>query len=240
MSESPNTAPAPEVPNVYEHVQARVAFAEAYGSGERIPFRSKLEARWARLFSRLGTPWLYEPYTFPLPTGRRYTPDFRVETPEGIVWVEVKPLPEALLAVEFRLYAFARLLADTQPGARLVSLAMERPGFSVEPTALLVWQGDGVTPLAPADARRLFSGEAAREIHDEEPGRYADYVEELVAGLMHEDPADVPLGEHLFASAVANGADFDAMRVAYFSHDPHSRFTFAQAWRPTTHESKQD
>lgn len=236
MSATPNSAqaPLPEVPDVYAHAPSRVAFAEAYGTRERIPFRSRLESRWARFFSYLGLPWRYEPYTFPLPNGRRYTPDFHVETPDGPLWVEIKPVTEALVAIELRLYQFARLVHETQPGARVVSLAMERPGWCVEPMGVLEWFGKpqaGVTAILPADARRLFAGETVRSLLDENPEHTADHLEREARRLM-DDPDTPTLGEHLFTSAVTNGADFDAMRVAYFSHDPHSRFTFAQAWKP--------
>lgn len=45
-------------------------------SGERVCFRSLLEARWAWAFERLGFEWEYEPRTFLLPSGAVYTPDF--------------------------------------------------------------------------------------------------------------------------------------------------------------------
>lgn len=56
--------------------------------GERIAFRSTLEARWASYFDTLGLAWIYEPFRFKLKEGFTYTPDF--EVPEiGII--EVKP-----------------------------------------------------------------------------------------------------------------------------------------------------
>lgn len=55
-------------------------------------FRSRLEARWAVFFERLGVRWEYEPEGFQLEDGTRYLPDFRVWSPQGEpIWYEVKP-----------------------------------------------------------------------------------------------------------------------------------------------------
>lgn len=51
-------------------------------------FRSRLEARWAIFFDKLGVEWQYEPQGFTLPSGRQYLPDFRL--PQLGLWVEVK------------------------------------------------------------------------------------------------------------------------------------------------------
>jgi hypothetical protein len=50
-------------------------------------FRSRLEARWAVFFDKLGAPWEYEAQGFEAPAGR-YLPDFWLPTLE--MWVEVK------------------------------------------------------------------------------------------------------------------------------------------------------
>lgn len=56
-------------------------------------FRSRLEARWAVFFDRMGFTWEYEPEGFVLPGGLHYLPDFRVATPQGaFAWYEVKPV----------------------------------------------------------------------------------------------------------------------------------------------------
>jgi hypothetical protein len=51
-------------------------------------FRSRLEARWAIFFSRLGIEFDYEPQGFSLPSGC-YLPDFWL--PQVHMWAEVKP-----------------------------------------------------------------------------------------------------------------------------------------------------
>lgn len=55
-------------------------------------FRSRLEARWAIFFERLGLEWVYEPQGFHIPSvegaSRGYLPDFWL--PDLEVWVEVK------------------------------------------------------------------------------------------------------------------------------------------------------
>ena len=56
-------------------------------------FRSRLEARWAVFFDRLGVAWEYEPEGFVLEGGVHYLPDFRIRTKEGVnFWYEVKPV----------------------------------------------------------------------------------------------------------------------------------------------------
>lgn len=61
----------PAIPTVYNGVQ----------------FRSRLEARWAAFFDKLGWPWLYEPIDL-----AGYIPDFILPFPHGKVLVEVKPV----------------------------------------------------------------------------------------------------------------------------------------------------
>lgn len=51
-------------------------------------FRSRLEARWAVFFDKLGVKWLYEPQGYELGNGQRYLPDFWL--PDLGVWAEVK------------------------------------------------------------------------------------------------------------------------------------------------------
>lgn len=52
-------------------------------------FRSRLEARWALFFDRVGIAWDYEPEGFSLPVNGRYLPDFWL--PESSCYVEIKP-----------------------------------------------------------------------------------------------------------------------------------------------------
>lgn len=52
-------------------------------------FRSRLEARWAIFLEYLQIDYLYEPKTFRLPNGHKYTPDFYL--PSRRVWFEIKP-----------------------------------------------------------------------------------------------------------------------------------------------------
>ena len=52
-------------------------------------FRSRLEARWALFFDRVGIAWDYEPEGFSLPVNGRYLPDFWL--PESSCYLEIKP-----------------------------------------------------------------------------------------------------------------------------------------------------
>ena len=55
-----------------------------------VPFRSRLEARWAVFLDSLAVDWRYEHHPFLLaPTGEGYLPDFYL--PEYSSWIEVKP-----------------------------------------------------------------------------------------------------------------------------------------------------
>lgn len=59
-------------------------------------FRSSWEVAFARFLDGLGTAWEYEPETFKLSDGSRYTPDFRVHLPSGSLFVEVKSMRRAV------------------------------------------------------------------------------------------------------------------------------------------------
>jgi hypothetical protein len=56
-------------------------------------FRSRLEARWALFFNRMGLRFEYEPQGYHLEDGRMYLPDFKVysyHNPDRWWWYEVK------------------------------------------------------------------------------------------------------------------------------------------------------
>jgi len=57
-------------------------------------FRSRLEARWAVFFERIGVEWQYEPQGFqrewPFGEVHKYLPDFRITIGSNAYWVEVK------------------------------------------------------------------------------------------------------------------------------------------------------
>lgn len=76
------------------HFEARPT-ALVFANGRRVVFRSRLEARWATYFEKMGFAWKYEPFRFQLAGGgsTAYTPDFEVE---GIGVIEIKPTCETL------------------------------------------------------------------------------------------------------------------------------------------------
>jgi hypothetical protein len=53
-------------------------------------FRSRLEARWAVFFDRLGIQWEYEPEGVQFKDGTKYLPDFWMPTFNLGLWAEVK------------------------------------------------------------------------------------------------------------------------------------------------------
>ncbi len=61
--------------------------------GERVLFRSTLEARWSVYFDVMGFEWEYEPFRHDIGGGITYTPDFKVD---DIGLIEIKPSPAAL------------------------------------------------------------------------------------------------------------------------------------------------
>src|SRR5699024_4157121 len=76
-------------------------------------FRSRLEARWAVFFDRLGIEWQYEPQGFVLPGGRHYLPDFLLV--ESGTWIEVKGHP-SLVSEDFLMEASSALPDDNGQG----------------------------------------------------------------------------------------------------------------------------
>jgi len=52
-------------------------------------FRSRLEARWSIFLEYIKIDYVYEPRTFHLPNGHKYTPDFYL--PSRKIWLEIKP-----------------------------------------------------------------------------------------------------------------------------------------------------
>lgn len=52
-------------------------------------FRSSWELRFSRQMTELGMKWLYEPRTFKMSNGKRYTPDFFL--PEFNMYIEITP-----------------------------------------------------------------------------------------------------------------------------------------------------
>lgn len=72
--------------------KAPVQAIETHYRGYRM--RSRLEARWAVVFTALRLPWVYEPQGYKLASGARYLLDFRVKLARCTLWVEVKPEEE--------------------------------------------------------------------------------------------------------------------------------------------------
>ena len=83
-------------------------------------FRSRLEARWAVFFDRLGIKWEYEIEAYRLASGVGYLPDFYLPRISGGVFVEVKPVEfDCLKAIQFAEESDrAMLLARGTPAAK--------------------------------------------------------------------------------------------------------------------------
>jgi hypothetical protein len=110
-------------------IKAKVTLEFDKTPGQRIFFRSLLEARWASFFECFCFDWLYEPYTFELPDGSRYTPDFYLD---GVGWIEIKPNINKLKEVQEKLKNFSYFKAQLIPSQyskRFFSISVNRPTF---------------------------------------------------------------------------------------------------------------
>lgn len=104
-------------------------------------FRSRLEARWAVFFDRLGIKWLYEPQGFEVgERRRRYLPDFHL--PDLGTWVEVKGtrddldlelIAEAVMGPCSPIMMVLGPVADHQPGRVPVHTVL-MPALDFRPT----------------------------------------------------------------------------------------------------------
>lgn len=99
-------------------------------------FRSRLEARWAVFFDRLGAHWQYEPQGFEI-AGRPYLPDFLL-TDCG-TWVEVKGNPDDLDRdfIEAAALELPRMPCRLEGGPRLMLLGP----IPDPPETDLAWMG---------------------------------------------------------------------------------------------------
>lgn len=74
-----------------------------------VTFRSRLEARWAVFFDRLGVAWRYEPEGYHLDDiGEKYVPDFYL--PRELLYIEIKPTRAIALGVLPKLTRFCALM----------------------------------------------------------------------------------------------------------------------------------
>jgi hypothetical protein len=89
-------------------------------------FRSRLEARWAVFFDRLGIEWQYEPEGFVLSDETRYLPDFYLPRLAFGTWAEVKcRFGDLSKAIQFARDGAQVWLCEGEPQARPYVLATE-------------------------------------------------------------------------------------------------------------------
>lgn len=101
-------------------------------SFEGVYFRSRLEARWACFFSRLGIPWRYEAQGFDLGPAGWYLPDFELDgCGVGRFFAEVKAIDEPSTD------EIAKIVSLAYQGRCVVLGLFGRPSGSVR-----VWDGE--------------------------------------------------------------------------------------------------
>jgi hypothetical protein len=119
-------------------------------------FRSRIEARWAVFFTRLGLEWEYEEQGYQLDSQRRYLPDFLL--PELGLFIEIKPLNAFLIDPDGvkRWEYFAREVADR--GRHERSVPSLYPGVRAEVAMICgpIPNPDRVSPCGPPPAEMPY------------------------------------------------------------------------------------
>lgn len=92
-----------------------------------IEMRSRLEARAAATFDRMGWQWQYEPRAFANQIGQ-YLPDFRLDPGDDLypIYAEVKPTIEAAFGAMARM----QIIWDSIPDAFLLILVADGTSFT--------------------------------------------------------------------------------------------------------------
>lgn len=102
-------------------------------------FRSRLEARWAMFFDRVGVTWTHEPQPLRV-AGEPYLPDFLVSLPGGDVVHEVKSLHECNRIQPRRVYLAGKMTREHEWRGEAAELAPEKFEFGVYENLSGVWQ----------------------------------------------------------------------------------------------------
>lgn len=137
-----------------------------------VHFRSRLEARWAFFFEKIGCGGEYEPEGVVIHFDGRsfpYAPDFKLKTRDWACYAEVKPfgLPDVdRSALVWRLARFAEakkhtiLLLEGRPGECLWHTALQgQPQGSEADEGEFDWIGmDGFDRYTVRDAERAANG----------------------------------------------------------------------------------
>lgn len=135
-----------------------------------IKMRSRLEATFAAKLDGFGLDWQYEPRCF-AGTHGQYLPDFSIESPSGIWYVEVKPS----VFVDGAMETLERMptIWESEPdaGVALASpvlgdLLIGSRGFN-DNVALLIIGGPGIGPISTDSSRGIvgFAGMTEWGLH---------------------------------------------------------------------------
>lgn len=153
-------------------------------------FRSRLEARWAVFFDRLGIKWDYELEGFELPDGTRYLPDFRLHLGMTGIWFEVKGRPP----IEAELRKCQQLADASGMPAILAWGTMAAPtvrmvgGKSiVEGAPIVQMLPDSFRPGVPAEGKAVMAGMGLALIS----GFYEDHEGAFAVDFLYAD--DLPI-----------------------------------------------
>ena len=145
-------------------------------------FRSRLEARWAVFFDKLGCRWEYEPEGFDL-NGVWYLPDFKVRYPSGSIhWFEVKSDVENISDDELtKIILFAKhvgniyLLDGTPDNGSYLSFDKEYCGL----IGYLVCdkKPNNILQFGFSDLFQVLDEESIKRQFDEENRKYKQWLE---------------------------------------------------------------
>lgn len=149
--------------------------------------RSRNEARFAGALDELGITWEYEPMCYA--SGRvQYLPDFRVDTPAGPLFIEVKPTPPKLDQILRRMRAVRPSVKDAYLAVTCSTwggyMVVDTPPGITMVAHWAAWSKGGVTEWGPfvigsvSDAGGCLEGgvNALMGRHDLGGGDYLEFL----------------------------------------------------------------
>lgn len=147
-------------------------------------FRSRLEARWAMFFDRVGVTWTHEPQPLRV-AGEPYLPDFLVSLPGGEVVHEVKSLHECNRIQPRRVYLAGKMKSEHDwRGSAAPTRRSDRTGAAYRTTA-----EDWASEAAIAEMGGAhFMHVGPFSLSDDHGSSHAQWVRHMAEGWASEGP----------------------------------------------------